>query len=152
MHRYYTGVGSRSTPVEVLHRMTLIAKEKAKLGYILRSGGADGADTAFEKGAGEFTEIWLPWIGFNGHHSRLVPSAQAIALVPKFHSRGAWLSSTLRLLHARNIHQVLGADLSTPSEELICWTPSGLTIGGTATAIRVAQAHGIKVINLGEGE
>jgi len=35
------------------------------LGYTLRSGGANGADTAFEEGCCR-KELYLPWPGFNG--------------------------------------------------------------------------------------
>ena len=48
--KYYAGVGSRDTPPEVLARMTGIATKLYYLGYVLRSGGAPGADQAFEAG------------------------------------------------------------------------------------------------------
>lgn len=47
----YAGIGSRKTPKNVLDFMFEIGKELALLGYVLRSGGAEGADSAFEKGA-----------------------------------------------------------------------------------------------------
>ena len=52
MSFYYAGVGGRETPAHVLNLMTRIAQGLAKVGGILRSGGARGADTAFEAGAG----------------------------------------------------------------------------------------------------
>ena len=51
-YRSYAGIGSRKTPPHVLAAMTQIAEALAERGYILRSGGAGGADSAFEKGAG----------------------------------------------------------------------------------------------------
>jgi hypothetical protein len=68
--RSYAGIGSRQTPDHVLAAITAVAKVLAERGYILRSGGAEGADTAFEKGAGKATEIFLPWRGFNQNDSR----------------------------------------------------------------------------------
>jgi predicted Rossmann fold nucleotide-binding protein DprA/Smf involved in DNA uptake len=66
MTKYYAGVGSRQTPENILHLMTRIAMRMAELGWVLRSGGAKGADYAFEKGAGDKKEIYLPWRGFGG--------------------------------------------------------------------------------------
>lgn len=47
---YYAGIGSRETPTFVLEAFKQIGEELAKLGVILRSGGASGADSAFEEG------------------------------------------------------------------------------------------------------
>jgi len=44
----YAGVGSRETPPEMLKKMTAISKKLAAQGYVLQSGGAIGADMAFE--------------------------------------------------------------------------------------------------------
>ena len=55
---YYTGVGGRETPPHVLNLMTRIAQGLAKVGGILRSGGARGADSAFEAGAGAAKDIF----------------------------------------------------------------------------------------------
>ena len=150
MKQYYTGVGSRSTPIEICKTMTELAREKSNLNWILRSGAAVGADAAFEAGAGDNKEIWLPWLNFNGHSSKNLPSHEAIKLVYKFHPAPDRLNSSTLLLHARNIHQILGRDLKSPSKELICWTPDGRFCGGTATALRVAEHYNIPIINLGK--
>ena len=47
---YWTGVGSRETPPEIVQLMGTIARGLTKVGGILRSGGATGADSAFEAG------------------------------------------------------------------------------------------------------
>jgi hypothetical protein len=44
--------------------------------------------------------------------------------------------------------QILGENLDTPVKFVICWTRNAQTIGGTATAIRLAKQRGIKVYNL----
>lgn len=152
--RYYTGVGSRKTPEHALQAMTRMARSLESLGYVLRSGGADGADKAFEAGVADPVnkEIWVPWIGFNGSLSILTPSPAAFDMASEIHPAWTRLSQGARKLHARNIHQVLGSDLKTKSEFLVCWTPNGQDIGGTATAIKVALAYGVKILNLGNGE
>ena len=71
----------------------------------------------------------------------------------------SWKSCTdyAKLLHSRNVCQVLGQDLETPSELVICWTPDGAnnrtsnvgrTTGGTGTAISLAKQFDILVLNI----
>ena len=70
----YTGFGSRETPQETLELMEQIGEALARAGWFLRSGAADGADSAFERGCdkvGGDKEIFLPWPGFSGHASQL---------------------------------------------------------------------------------
>ena len=52
-----------------------------------------------------------------------------------------------RALHARNVAIVLGADPDQPDpvDAVTCWTPGGRVVGGTATAMRIAEAYGIPV-------
>ena len=54
-----------------------------------------------------------------------------------------------RGMHSRNCHQILGYDLQSPVDAVICWTPDGKIQGGTATAIRIALKYNIPVFNLG---
>ena len=54
-----------------------------------------------------------------------------------------------RGMHSRNCHQILGYDLQSPVDAVICWTPNGKIQGGTATAIRIALKYNIPVFNLG---
>ncbi len=54
------------------------------------------------------------------------------------------------MIKARNIFQVLGEDLNVLSDLVICYTPDGEIVGGTALAIKVAIANGIPVINVGD--
>lgn len=144
----YTGIGSRATPFAVLRIMTRTAKNMAFLGYTLRSGGAAGADTAFEKGAGDAKEIYLPWLGFNGNQSLLLPSDEAFEMAAKFHPAWHNCDERARQFHARNCHQVLGQDLKTPTKLIICWTLAGADGGGTGQALRIAKAYDIKIDNL----
>lgn len=51
-------------------------------------------------------------------------------------------------LHARNCYQVLGADLRTPTQFVICWTPRGSGEGGTGQALRIAKAYNIPIFDL----
>lgn len=163
----YAGVGSRSTPKDVCERMRRIAARLEALGWILRSGAADGADTAFESGvsdryAAHLAEVYLPWRGFSGRQpiSHTDPtSAQlesALKMAETLHPAWSRLGTGPRKLHARNCFQILGLDLDRPVKVVICWTADGAQTeketnsktGGTRTAIVLADRHGIPVINL----
>lgn len=155
---FYTGVGSRETPPDVLREMMRLADWFRLLGLTLRSGGAGGADTAFEMGALGQAHIYLPWRGFNGRQSgrKDTPSPAAFEMARTTHPNWARLSSGPRALHARNCHQVLGDNLDAPSHFLVCWSPDGCVdearrtkqTGGTATAIILAARHAVPVFNL----
>lgn len=148
---FYTGIGSRQTPPEVLSLMTWIATGLATIGYTLRSGGADGADTAFESGAGGAAEIYLPWLWFNGRSKGIVlpVTPEGETLAKHIHPSWGGLSLGARKLHVRNCYQVLGADLKTPSAFVLCWTPEGSGRGGTGQAIRLAMERHIPVYDMG---
>lgn len=149
--RFYTGIGSRETPGEIEVLIAKVARICARDGRVLRSGAAPGADAMFEKHArahGGRCEIWLPWPGFEGHESTLLPSPEAFDIAATVHPAWSRLRGGARKLHARNVHQVLGADLCTPSSFVVCWTPGGETVGGTATALRLAERNSIPIMNL----
>lgn len=147
---YYAGIGSRETPAAICAEMTQIARWLFARGYTLRSGAADGADKAFEAGAGELKEIFLPWFGFNGSASTLVPSTrgQAADIARVFHPAWGRCSDAAKKLHIRNVHQVLGGDLRTRSAFVVCWTKDGGPTGGTGQALRIADHFLVPVFNL----
>ena len=148
---YYAGVGARKTPKNILALMTTFAKKAEEKGAVLRSGGAKGADSAFEAGVVDVAnkQIFTP-------SSMNVDWERASHLVDTHHPNSGALSSYVRLLMARNAFQVLGPYLDEPSESVICWTADGLSTyttratGGTGHAIRIAIANSIPVINLGD--
>lgn len=150
---YYAGIGSRETPIEIQHLMYQMAKNLTRKGYTLRSGGAKGADQAFEKGCDSVNglkEIYLPWANFEGSSSLLIiESATAQLIAEKYHPYWQNLSQGARKLQARNSHQALGQDLSTPSKFIICYTKAGKKAGGTGQAIRIAEAYHIPVFDCG---
>ncbi len=133
--------------------MTEIAHRLNSMGYYLRSGGARGADTAFELGATK-KQIFLPWDGFNGKKSNgkdyIVPFYNE-ALVELFHAKPSALSPAGRKLMSRNSYQVLGPTLENPVDFVLCWTKDGKASGGTGQAIRVAEHFKIPVFNLKNG-
>lgn len=140
MRKFYSGVGSRSTPLGACNLMRTIAGFLEKYGYVLRSGGAVGADQAFESGVKNPENKEIFYIGDS--------TDEAERIAAKIHPAWDKCSPLVRKLHGRNIFQVLGKDLISPSEFLVCWTPEGKPVGGTRTAIVLAERHRIPVFNL----
>lgn len=156
----YAGIGSRKAPEDILNLMREFAFHAAAAEWILRSGGAEGADITFEQGCDDGDgqkEIFLPWKGFNGSNSSLFPASDdAYTLASGIHPTWRILKEPARKLVARNMHQILGADLNTPVRCVVCWTPDGCEsartysrkTGGTGTAIKLASLNHIPVFNL----
>lgn len=150
---YYAGIGSRELPKNVYKFFIALGRYYAQQGFILRSGGANGSDSAFEEGCdlvGGAKEIYLPWKDFNNNKSSLYntpPDADKIAA--RIHPAWDKLSQGAKKLHSRNICQILGQDMQTPVKFVLCYTQNGVTTGGTATAINLAKEHNIPVFNYG---
>ena len=140
----YTGIGSRKTPQNILLQMTELAEGLETCSWILRSGGAKGADTAFEEGT-LVKEIFLP--------TGVIPD-NAFEIAALHHPTWGGLKPYVKLLHARNVQQILGKNLDSTTKFVVCWTPDGAETtttkdtGGTGQAIRVANAYKVPVYNL----
>lgn len=61
--QYFTGIGSRQTPAYVCEVMKKVTPMCNNNGFILRSGGADGADSAFVEADALYKDVYLPWKG-----------------------------------------------------------------------------------------
>ena len=169
-----TGIGSRETPQSEMDLLTRIAAAAEKRGMRGRSGGAGGADLAFERG---FTDpknidVIVPWKGFlpKGMTQRdvdaflgrprpasgpgapvMLPWAKRQEAEEKAsHYHPAWhkCSPGAKSLHTRNIPQVVGLELDRPADLVVAWTIDGKATGGTGQAIRMAQDIGVPVANL----
>lgn len=162
--RYYTLIGSRETPEEILKLMTEASRKLALSGWTGRSGGAYGADKCLEHGCTdtpEMMEVFLPWDSFNGCYSRNIgyidtpklpayPLAQELA--EELHPNWSACSRGARGLHARNCMQILGKDMKTPSKFVLCYgvptDDKGNVKGGTGQAGRLAIRVGVEILNL----
>jgi hypothetical protein len=172
--KWYTGIGSRETPDDVLEVMTKAGKALAQKGWGLRSGGATGADQAFESGwwlhrqqqdicytANDY-ECYVPWWGYEGHErtshdgKNFNPETwptyfTAMVIAALLHPNWDACKRGAKAMHARNCYQVLGPDLATPSKFVIGYAKTdrkGIPQGGTATAFKLAKTSGIEVFNL----
>ena len=153
----YAGIGARLTPPE---EMDILEHLAAVLGtkHTLRTGGAEGADTAFMNGCPPLVaEICLPWPKYNSKykykegwyfcHNDIHPDALEIA--SRFHPAWNRCTPSVRKLFVRNVYVILGPFLDQPVDFVVCWTPKGEAVGGTGHAIRLASYYNIPVYNLG---
>lgn len=152
----YAGIGSRKTPEEILKIFEYLGGYFAARGVLLRSGAAAGADSAFERGCDRLRgpkEIYLPWKSFNGNDSDLILKNPIPEDVEKlsihYHTNWYALKPAAKKLIARDAYQILGMDLNSPVNFVICYTAGGRVDGGTGQAIRIAMDHNIPVVNAG---
>jgi hypothetical protein len=150
----YAGIGSRQTPEKVLTVMEKLGVAFANKGFVLRSGGVDGADKSFEIGCDKVNgqkEIYLPWKNFNNSESELffenLPK-EAVDLAFKYHPNLHNCTYGVIKMMTRNICQILGKDCNTPSNFVVCYTADGEAAGGTGQALRAATDHNIPIFNL----
>jgi hypothetical protein len=165
----YAGIGSRATPARTLEQIEALGARFAREGLVLRTGASPGADQAFMHGAakaGGRAELYLPCPRFEAGARAQArgldaivlgePAPRAYDLAARFHPAWEELGERERRLRARDVHQVLGADLRSPVEFVVCWTPDGrrdgtrASAGGTGQALRVAASRNIPVINLAD--
>lgn len=158
----YAGIGSRETPPEALLQMTKIASILDERNWVLRSGGAQGADQAFENGAKNHFQIFLPWGGFeNKFPQKISPTKEYTSFLTddhylvaeRYHPKWNILSQGVRKMMARNTAQVLGRQPRQNggwSKLVICWTPGAQITGGTGQAMRIAHAANIPIVNLAD--
>lgn len=158
----YAGIGSRETPEDILDLMWHLGDKLATEGHILRTGGAEGADTAFWQGAVQSgyacAEVYLPWKSFNGWGNdsdkvtRIEAQPEAYAIAAEFHPSWQYLKHGAKMLHARNVHQIFGYDVTNPdfSDFVLCYTKDAKGEGGTGQALRIAKHFDIPIYDFGD--
>ena len=147
----YAGIGARITPPTVQKVLQKIASRLEANGLKLHSGGAKGADKAFEAGVQDANhkQIFEPkHVNDNtfGNAKQARTIVEAVHPVPH-----ALKNSYIKNLMARNNYQILGSDLNTPCDFVLCYAPlnaDGTTAGGTGQAVRLATLVGVPVFNL----
>ena len=171
----YAGVGSRRTPPNILDAMADIAQTLGDASAALSTGGANGADKAFETGALRTDApitVHTPWPGYNGYRPGRDPETDIDVVHPKstdtiggasyadiareHHPYWSRCTRGVRALFVRNVSILAGAlddDGGTlPIRAVIAYTPNGLPVGreagGAGHTLRTAAALGIPFVNL----
>jgi hypothetical protein len=152
----YAGIGNRDieTAIEPVSNkpvfiiMRWISGELEKLGYTLYSGGAKGADSAFESGV------------IDSNHKQIFRATDATdetrAIARFLHPLHSKLSGYALDLFARNTNQVFGRYLDSVVDFVLCYTRDGCEshdtrsrdTGGTGQAIEMASRKGALVFNM----
>lgn len=176
----YAGIGSRETSIDIQKEMYKIAKELESLGYVGQSGGAPGADKAFEganqpwekedgtiAGTKEFTKSkanvtkWARYSDGKNTSSKFVvfkasdSNDKVRNIAKEIHPKKQDLSDKDGLdLHARNTFQVFGKNLDTPVDFVLFYAQeqkdSIRPKGGTGQAVEMARLKGIPTINMAD--
>ncbi len=136
---FYAGIGARDTPKDMLDLMANLSRVLYNQGYILRSGGAKGADSAFESECCGAKEIFRP----NGD----IPD-WAFQTVYKYHPNPMNINDYGKKCHARNAQIILGGSGDVPALFVVCWTKDGGFSGGTGQALRIAKDNNIPIYNV----
>jgi len=111
---------------------------------VLRTGGAKGADQAFERGSIGFCDVYLSQMN--------IPKWTEVFTM-YFHPCPEKLDAFGWNAMCRNAVIMLGINGDNPVDFVVCWTKDGKDTGGTGQAIRIAKAFDIPVYNLyNEGE
>lgn len=147
-HRDLGGFREPNTNEPVENVMSWIAGELEKFGYTLNSGGAKGADAAFEYG------VKSP------AHKNIFTPADATettrSIAQELHPAHERLQGHALDLYARNTNQVFGRNLACTIDFVVCYTKDGCETattrsresGGTGQAIEMADRKGAKVFNM----
>lgn len=154
--KHYAGIGSRETPQKVLLQMEKIGSFFAEKGYVLRSGGAKGADTYFERGCNNvrgLKQIWRPSENYFPLHEWAIEKASEVCWEYPLEKMKAYTISLI----TRNMYQIYGDSESVegiiPVDFVVYWSngnplEEGRESGGTRYAVRAASAIGIPTYNL----
>lgn len=166
---YYTGIGSRETPIDIQQLMTEIAMYLRAEGWTLRTGSGSRADKSYQIAAGENKEVYVPWDNFYpgqvGITSLTEESSRMAHDIWKFREQkglvptdgsisGKWedLHPGTKAMLAKAMCMLLGKNLNTPSDMVICWTPGAKIVGISSHVICLAVFKHIPVFNLAEYE
>jgi hypothetical protein len=159
--------------------MRRIAQVFAERGYRLRTGDAEGADSAFTSGAlsqlkpEQLKDLLHVYVAHDAYKSlrpyERKPAADMIEtlinLARKYHpnpsalsSKASWSRGSPLGLQARNALQIGGDRLNDPSDfAVMAFTPENQRrfagdLGGTGQAFRIAKSKGIPVFDLDMSE
>lgn len=147
-----------------------IVKALLKAGHEGRSGGAKGMDYVLTQAIEELMQegvsgfkacVYIPHRLFNdlqwgklGHRVHYVKwfknYSRAMGIAAECHPVWHHCDDYTRHMHARNVYEILGTDLNTPSDFVICHARTnrnGVVMGGTATAIKLANDRSIPIFN-----
>lgn len=146
----FTGVGARIIPSSIFKILYDIGINLMADNWVCRTGTATGSDMAFRESYIAMSKNLEVYTARNILDNDFNNADLAKRIVRNYHPCYDRIQSEYsKALLARNVYQILGSDLNTPSEIVFCYTENGEIKGGTSIAIRIAQHYGIPIVNLG---
>jgi len=156
----FAGAGHRKLPEQAVKEIQYLSSILSKAGFILNTGGAEGADEAFMKAMATYggkTNVFIPWEGYRklkaiNRNVRIfadIPQ-KAYEVAAKYHPAWEKLGPKIRKLMARNVQLLMGKDLESKATFAVVWgeVKGGQVKGGTGHTVRTAVGEGIPVFNL----
>jgi len=160
---YIACIGSRSLSAEQIETCETLGQFIARCGHVVSSGNAEGADQAFQRGAGKVSgknvSVHLPWPGFNlnvaltFYQCRIVSELDSDVyreyeeMAAKYHPKWKFLRQGARKLHTRNVG-ILFPEPHTPVKMVIAWPSQKPGGGGTGQGMRIAEGLGIPLVDI----
>lgn len=145
----YTGIGSRKISQEGYNLLREIGMILGRSQWILRSGGAEGSDSAFEEGCDIVKgkkEVYLPWRGFRGKQGIIYrETPEMVEIIHQNHPNPGSLTRSARKLIGRDYLEIMGG-YEEKSDVVIYWTDK--ESGGTIYTVNLARKLGIPVYNV----
>lgn len=147
-HRDLDGFTEPNTGEPVQNVMAWVAGVLEKMGYGLNSGGAKGADAAFEFGVKDNKNKTI----FRSTDA----SEETRSIAQELHPAHERLQGHALDLFARNTNQIFGRNLDQIVDFVLCYTKDGCEShttrtrdsGGTGQAIEMASRKGVPIFNM----
>ena len=160
-NKSFTIFTTDNVPSDINEKFYKIAKSLLDKGYIFRYNG-DSNNELFKKiimYKPNNIEIYLPWKKFNKDVSATLnkPYDQAFHHAAHYHKGYKKLPPVARFFLARDIHCILGKNLKSPINMLLCYSPDGVetrdkiefkTTGNVSFPISVCHDINIPIFNL----
>ena len=166
----FTIIGNRDAPEYERVKYLPVVRSLLLAGHTGRSGGAEGMDAVLtevveellKEGHSEIkAEIYLPKAYFKGLADgdlegrvtsvlEYANREEANKLASEVHPAWHYCDDYSRGAHIRNMYEVLGKELDTPSDFVLTFaktTRKEVILGGTATAAELAIKHEIPIFN-----
>jgi len=136
----FAGIGNRHIDDQIRYAIKTCSRLIHQKGYVLVSGGARGCDEEFE--------------AFFPEHRKIILRARdatqkAIKMAEDFHPAWHQCNSYARALLGRNAMIIMGEDLKTPADFVLCYCANEER-GGTALSLNIARFYKIPVFNLAD--
>lgn len=138
--RLYAGIGNVDIPDDYRRQLVKMGWLMASKGFVLRSGGAAGSDSAFEEGCDQFggaKEIFTA-NSFLPHWT--------VDLVHRYHPHASRMRPYVFKLMQRNCLIILGENETTPVETVLCYNAK--KDGGTTFSCNLAEDYNIPICNI----